>query len=447
MRETPPPIGPPDRVRFPPIARVTLPGGLRVWTIEERSVPTVTATFVVRRGAAADPPGRPGLSGVAVDLVDEGAGGRDAIELADAFADLGCELVSDVGPDATTLGFSSVARVLPAALRLLGDVVRRPAFLEPDFRRVVELRKHRLAQRSRSAGAVADRALGQAIFGAHPYGHSALGTTASLDEITLDEARGFWMSSCEPGDATLIVAGDVEPALVADQAATVFGDWVTAGHRAMDAPSPAEATQPVVHFVERPGAAQSELRVGHLGPPRLIPEYHGLVVLNALLGGQFASRINRNLRETRGLTYGARTSFVFRRFGGTFLAEASVQGDRTAEAAAEVLREFDQIREEVVPDAELERARDALSRGYVRLFETASQYARAAEQLTTYDLDDQTFDRFVPAVEAVLAGHVRELARRFVRPADAVIVVVGDPQCRSSLDALGRNVVMVSPEF
>jgi zinc protease len=422
--------------------------GLRVWTIPQPSVPSVTVAFVVDRGTSADPSGRPGLAGVAVDLLDEGAAGRTAIELADAFGNLGCELHLDVGPDVTTLSFSSIARVMPAALGLLSDVVRRPSHGEPDFRRVIELRKHRLQQRSRSASAVADRVLATAVFGSHPYGHGALGTTASLDAIGYDEARQFWTEACAPESAVLIVSGDVDPATVSAAAEASFGDWSNPGFRAPVPLSPAPPPDGAVRFVDRPGAAQSELRVGHLGPARPVAEYHGLLVLDAMLGGQFSSRINRNLREQRGLTYGARTSFGFRRFLGSFACESSVQSDRTAEAAAEVLREFEAIREEPVSTDELARARAALSRGYVRQFETATQYVRAAIQLVTYRLDDRTFDRFVPAIEAVGLADVQDLARRFIRPAEAAVVVVGDSgQCLQSLEGLGRPVSVVTPEF
>jgi len=448
MRTVPPVVGAPTPVRFPPIVREELPNGFRVWVIEAHMVPSVTVALVVDCGTAADPPDRPGLAGVAVDMLDEGAGGRSAIELADAFGDLGCELMLDAGADVTTLSFTSITRVLPKALALLGDVVRRPDHREADFRRVIELRRHRLQQRSRSAGAVADRALMTAIFGPHPYGHGALGTTAALDAMSLDETRRFWADAFAPEAATLVVAGDVRPAEVTAAARAVFGDWVNPDHRPAGVPGEAPGREPAVLFVDRPGAAQSEVRVGHLGPARAVPEYHGLLVLDAVLGGQFTSRINRNLREQRGLTYGARTSFGFRRALGSFVCNASVQSDRTAEAATEILREFELVRRDRVSDEELERARASLSRGYVRHFETAAQYVRAALQLLAYGLDDRTFDRFVPAIELVGADEVHDLARRFVRPADASVVVVGDGrQCLAPLAGLGRKVSVVTPEF
>ncbi len=448
MRTAPPVVGPPDVVRFPPIAREELGNGLSVWVIEEHSVPTVTVMLVVDRGCSADPPDRPGLAGLTADLLDDGAGGRNAIELADALGDLGCELSIEVGPDITALGFSSLTRNLEASLGLLADVVWRPNLHEADFRRVVELRRSRLQQRRRLAGATADRTLLAAIFGAHPYGHGALGTTAALDAMTLDEPRSFWAESFSPRASTLIVAGDIGAAAVVRAARAAFGDWHAPAHQPLDVPPAADRGDRSVLFVERPGAPQSEVRVGHVGPARSVEEYHGLLVLDSILGGQFSSRINRNLREERGLTYGARTSFGFRRAAGSFVCDTSVQSDRTAEAAAEILREFAAIRDAGSTTAEeLARGKAALSRGYVRNFETAAQFSRAATQLVTYGLDDETFDRFVPSIEVVTRGDVDRLAGRHVRPDEATVVVVGDPTHLPSLERLGRPVSVVTPEF
>jgi predicted Zn-dependent peptidase len=203
-----------------------------------------------------------------------------------------------------------------------------------------------------------------------------------------------------------------------------------------------------VLLVDRPGAPQAELRIGHVGPSRLTPAYHALVTLNAVLGGQFTSRINRRLREEKGVTYGARTSFDFRRVAGTFSCDTSVQADAAGAAVADVLDELDRVRQDDVPAPELEAAKASLTRGYVRNFEIAGQLARAAVQLATYGLPDHTFDRFVPGVEAVSGADVHDAARDFVRPADATIVVVGDAStCRLQLATLGREVELAKPEF
>ncbi len=446
-RFTRPSAGAPTPVRFPPIVREQLDNGLRIWSVPFGAVPVANVTLVIARGTGDDPAHLHGLASLTGDLLDEGAGAHDAIALAEAFARAGTQLDIDVGPDAATLSCAGLARSLDRTLELMADVVCRPALGEPDFRRVRELRINRLRQLSRSAGTAADRAYVSAVFAHHAYGHGALGTTSSLDAMTIDDAREFWARKYGPSIATLIVVGDVVSADVTAAARRAFDGWV-APVGASTAKATPVVPDPRILLVDRPGAAQSELRIGHVGPPRSTPDYHALIVLNALLGGQFTSRINRRLREEKGITYGAHTSFDLRRLAGSFSCDTSVQQDATADAIADVLQEFETIRRESVGDDELAAARASLTRGYVRSFETVSQIARAAVQLTVHGLPDDTFNRFVPAVETISRDEVHAVASQRVRPDEATVVVVGDAAvCGASLERIGRPVVRVVPEF
>jgi zinc protease len=444
-----PVVGPATPVRFPPIGTAELDSGVRVWTIARASAPVVAAVLVVDRGSAFDPIDRPGLAGLTADLMDEGAGDRDAIELADAFARMGTYLEIEVGPDVTTFGLTTPARHFPDSLSLLADVVIRPRLEESDFQRVRELRLNRLRQLSRSPSSAADRAFLEAVFSTHPYGHGTLGTTPSLEAITAAHAREFWQNGMTPARSTLVLCGQIEHGAAVAAADAIFGAWDAPGDRVGAPPVSGAHADRRVLFVDRPGASQSELRVGHGGPPRKAPHYHALVTLNAILGGQFASRINRNLREVRGVTYGARTAFEYRRAGGSFSCETSVQSDATTESVSEILREFEGVRQEgALLPVELERARSSLTRGYVRNFETAMQLAGAAAQLVTHEIGPDSYDEFVPEVAAVTEADVIAAARAYVRPDDCAIVVVGDAdRCLPSLESLGRPVVTVAPEF
>jgi predicted Zn-dependent peptidase len=253
-----------------------------------------------------------------------------------------------------------------------------------------------------------------------------------------------------PSAATLIVSGDVTPARAAGAARKYLASWTGSGERARRASMIAPKARPAsLLLINRPGAPQSELCVGHLGPARATPDFHRLVTLNAVLGGQFSSRINQNLRESKGVTYGATTAFEFRRTLGAFVCQTSVHTEATATAVTEILAEFEAVRSTRPVDAdELVRAKNSLTRGYVRNFETSEQTVRAATQLVAYGLPDDTFDQFVPRVADVDAGAVLAAARAHVRPDDAVIVVVGDAEhCRESLTSLGRPLNDVEPEF
>jgi len=454
-RFTPPEAGAATPVRFPPIARGELSNGLRVWTIRHDVAPVVNVALVLTKGTADDPPDRHGLAGLTADLLDEGAAGRNAIQIAEAMSRLGTHLDVGIGADLMSIGFTSIARVFPAALELAASVVKQPHLSDDDFKRIRELRLSRLRQLRQSAAALGERTFLNAVFGSHGYGHGALGTTGSLETITLDEVRAWYERSVCPSLATLIVSGDVTHAEVMSVAARVLSSWTGrhAAARSADArdgrlPDSERAASRIL-LVDRPGAPQAELRIGHLGPSRRTPAYHALVTMNAALGGQFSSRINRHLREAKGWTYGARTLLDFRRDSGTFACETSVQADAAGLAVADVLNEFRAIRgPRPISAEELDRAKRSLTRGYVRLFETASNLTNAATQLATFDLPDDTFDCFVPGVESVGEADVLEAAAAFVHPERCVAVVVGDAAgFRGRFVDLGLPIEDVSPEM
>jgi zinc protease len=444
-----PPVGRPTPVRFPEIIRSRLDNGLAVWSIPRSTTPVVAVLLLVNSGSSSDPADRPGLAGFTADLLDEGAGPLGAIELAEAFSGLGSHLEIEVAPDVTTFGLTALSRHFDHVVDLLADVIRRPRLEAADFGRVRDLRLNRLRQLSRSAGSAADRTFLRAVFGGHPYGHGALGTTASLQALDLEAPTAFWRRTVVPADATLIVVGDVESDDALATSHRVFGDWAGAAPSPIAPPDAQADPERRVLLVDRPGASQSELRVGHVGPSRRTPGYHAIVTMNAVLGGQFASRINRTLREERGVTYGARTTVEFRRLAGSFACETSVQADATADSVVEILRQFDALRQDDAVGAdELKRAKASLTRGYARNFETPVQLGRAAAQLATYALPPSFYDDFVPAVRDISGGQAAAAARENVRAEDCAIVVVGDADAVGpALEGTGRDVVLVAPEF
>jgi predicted Zn-dependent peptidase len=415
-------------------------------------VPVITIVLVVPAGSALDPASAPGLAGVMADLLEEGTDRHDAIGLAEAFASLGTDLSIDVGPDVITFSLTTLSRFMEPALGLMGEVLMRPRLREQDLERVREIRLNRLRQVRSSASAVADRAFLAGAFGTHPYGHGTLGTSAALTRVSIEDVRAFHAAAIRPDGATLVVAGDAEPTAVLQAAERQLGSWhaisdSTSGPAVFPPAVPAGPGRVIV--VDRPGAPQTEVIVGHLGPPRNVDDYAALVTLNALLGGQFSSRINRNLREERGLTYGARTSFDFWVRAGTFSCETNVQGDATPLVVSEILRELEEVgTTRPAGTDELERAKSSMTRGYVRQFETSDQLAHAAARLAMFELPADSYDRLVPEVEAVTPDALSAAARTHVRPAEAIVVVVGDAKpWRGDLAALGRPVEDVDIEF
>ena len=395
-------------------------------TLTHTSIPVVTITLLIHRGAADDPPGQEGLAALTIDMMDEGSGGRSAIELHEGLARLGAQLDSDIGADASTLSVTCLTRFLGPALRWLADIVARPALLDADFERVRQLRLHRLTQLRDMPGAVADRALVKLLYGDHPYGHTPLGNETALSSLRVDDVRAFHQALVRPSDATLIVAGDCNHREVEALAAEAFGGWAGAAVGARPL-GPTLPRPPRLNVVPRGGAPQSELRIGHVAVARNTPDYHSLVAANMVLGGQFVSRINLNLREDKGLTYGARTSFDFRRMAGPFSLQVSVQTAGTAQAIHESLSEIAAIRgSRPVTDEELTLGVAALTRGYARNFETAEQVGRAVAQIALYDLPSDYFDQFVPNIERVTAEEVTRVTAEYLHPEQLTTLIVGD---------------------
>ena len=425
-----PDVGPSLPFQFSRISKDRLPNRLTLWSAEHRTLPVVTFMLVLPAGSAADFEGYEGLAALTGDMVDEGMGNLTAIDVNAAFARIGAHLETEVSADATMFTVTSLAKFAPQALTLFADCVIRPRLDEADFDRVRQLRLTRLVQIRDMPSAIADRAFMQVVYGTHPYAHMALGTEESLRQLTIDTVTTFHERLYRPASATLIASGDLSADEFSQMAADTFGAWPDgAPHLPEDAAIAAPPTAPIHRFVlvDKPGSAQSEIRIGEVGLARDTPDYHPLIVLNMILGGQFVSRINMKLRQEKGLTYGARTAFDFRRGRGPFVLQTSVQSDGTAEAIQSSLREIDAIRSDRPPTPEeVEIAKAALTRGYPRNFETAEQIARAMAQLVLYGLPDDYFDTFTSRVSAVTVDSAREMASRHLNPDRLATAIVSD---------------------
>jgi predicted Zn-dependent peptidase len=445
-----PDIGPDPPFTFPRIARHQLANGLQVRTVEHKTMPVVSMVVQVDAGAVADPHGREGLAAISADMVDEGTGDLDAIDVSDAFARIGAEYDVDVGPDVTAFTITTLERFAERGASLLADILLRPSLRVADFDRVRKLRLDRLCQLKDSPPAVAERAFLRLMYGDHAYGHLPIGNPAALGALALDDIVAFHRDRFQPSRATVVVAGPLSHERLYGLAEGAFSGWDKAaaspqGHPAGDTEIGRASTRLAV--VAREAAPQSELRIGHLSARRNSPDYPALIVMNALLGGQFVSRINLKLREEKGYTYGARTGFDWRRGIAPFALQASVHTASTADAIADCFSELDAIRGRRPPtDSEMALAKASLTRGYPRGFETAHQVARAVAQLALFELPDTYFEEFVPRVSAVQAADVVSAAERYIDPARTVTLVVGDFQAVGpTLGSLGLGDPQVLP--
>jgi zinc protease len=451
-----PDVGPDPSFTFPAIVHHTLPNGLRVRVVEHRSVPVMTFVLQVPGGSGADVDGHEGLSALVADMLDEGTGSLSAIEVSDAMARIGADYDVDVAPDATTFTLTTVTRFADRGAALLASLITAPALRESDFDRVRQLRLDRLRQLKDLAPAVAERTFLRLLYGTHPYGHLSIGSEAALRQLTLADVSAMHLARFVPAGATLVVSGSLPADELIALAERAFGTWdgavppTTSGHAPEDpAATPASAftAGPRLAIVPREGAAQSELRIGHLSTRRDTPDYPALLVMNALLGGQFVSRVNLKLREEKGYTYGARTGFDWHRGISPFSLQASVHGAATADAIRDSLTELADIRGIRPPTPqELSLAKASLTRGYPRNFETAQQVGRAVSQLALYGLPDSYFAEFIPKVNGVTADELVNAATNYLHPDRLTTLIVGDHAAiAESLSSLGLGAPEVLP--
>ena len=425
-----PDVGPDPAFSFPDIVRHRLSNGLDLRTIEHHTVPVVTFVLQVAGGAGADRSDGEGLAAITADMLDEGTGSLSALDVSDAVASIGGDYDLDVGPDAIVVSMTTVTRFASRGGTLLADMTLRPSLRAEDFARVRQLRLDRLRQIKDMAPAVADRAFLRALYGSHPYGHLSIGNADALVRFSVDDAAAFHAATFRPEAATLVMAGALSHGEMRAIAEEVFGRWMGNGRAPIPAAAdidPQVGQPPRLLVIPREGAAQSELRIGHLSAKRSTPDYPSLLVMNAVLGGQFVSRVNLKLREEKGYTYGARTGFDWRKGLSPFIMQASVHTAATADAIRDSLAELAGIRDSRPPTPEeLGLAKASLTRGYPRNFETAHQVARSVSQLALHGLPDSYFAEFVPKVSAVSIADVSAAAERYLRPDQATTLVVGD---------------------
>lgn len=435
-RSKPPQPGLPPELRLPPIQTRTLSNGVPVWIVELHEVPVVQVTLLVETGSAADPADKPGLASMTAAMLDEGAGSRTALEIADAIDYLGASLGTSSSFDASAIRLHVPVARLDLALPVMADVALRPTFPEKELERLRQERLTSILQARDDPQAIASFAFPRIVFGApHRYGTPAGGTAASVKAMTVADLRAFYAARYRPAasSVSVVVVGDVTPDSMLPKLERAFGAWKADGPQptAASVPQAPQLTRRQVFIIDKPGAAQSQIRIGWVGVPRSTPDYFTLQVLNTILGGSFSSRLNLNLREQHGYAYGAGSGFDMRGAAGPFFASAGVQTDKTADALKEFFVELAGILKPVPAD-ELARAKNYLALGFPGDFETTGDISRRLEEMIVYDLPGNYFDSYVSRIQAVSAADAQRAAQKYIQPDKFAVVVVGD---RATIEA------------
>jgi zinc protease len=426
-RSKPPAPGPLPALKLPPVEKRTLSNGLQVWIMGVHKVPTVHLELAIRAGVAADPPGKFGLASLTADMLDEGAGTRNALQIADAVDFLGAELSANGAVDASYVDLHVPVARLAAALAVMADVVARPTFPAAELNRLRDERLASLLETEDDPEQLIQAAFPRLVFGAkHRYGTTEMGTAASLKAITTADLKAFHAAQYRPSNATLVVAGDVIADTIVPQLEKALAGWQGApGATPAVAENSPQLTSRKVFLIDKPDAAQSQIRIGWIGVARSTPDYFALRVLNTILGGAFTSRLNNNLREVHGYAYGASSRFEMPLSAGPFYAAAGVQTDKTAEALKEFFNELDGIHQPV-PAAELDKAKNYLALQMPRTFETTRGTANALAQVYLYDLPADYYATYAARVRAVTAADVKRVADKYIQPDKFAVVIVGD---------------------
>jgi zinc protease len=425
-RAVAPAPGPVPALKLPTIQKRTLANGLPVWIVELHKVPVVHVSLVVKAGASADPKGKYGLANLTADMLDEGAGSRTALQIADAIDYLGATLSTESSFDASSIDLHVPVARLGDALPIMSDVALRPTFPEDELKRVREDLLTSFVEAEDDPESLVQFAFPRLVFGPqHRYGTLSIGTPATVKATTVADLRQFHAQHYVPSNALLLVSGDVTATDVVTRLEPAFGGW-----KGGTAPRPAIAAAPPltsrpIYLIDKPGAAQSQIRIGAEGVPRSTPDFFPLRVLNTILGGSFTSRLNQNLREQHGYAYGAGSTFDMRVNGGLFYASAGVQTDKTADALSEFFKELDGIRKPIPPD-EIEKAKNYLALLLPRNFETTARLVGSLAQIFIYNLPEDYFSTYTQRVRAVTPADIQRVAERYIQPEKFAVVIVGD---------------------
>ncbi|MCB9645644.1 MAG: insulinase family protein [Deltaproteobacteria bacterium] len=426
-RKARPAVPPPVTPVLPAFEQATLPNGLTILVTHLDALPVVTFNLVSKGGATYDPKGKAGLTSLTYDLLEEGAGELDALAFSDAVADLGADFGAAADRDSAGVHMGGLSRNADAMMKLLADAVIRPRLEAPDFERTKAQTIATLLRRRGSPQGLAFEKIPALIYGAtHPYGHAPTGTPDTVDALTLDDVKAQYAKIMGPKHSALVVAGDLSLADAQALAEKHFGAWAPEAAPPPTVPEVKAALRKTVTLVDKPGAAQTMMVVGRPLFARGHKDEYALTLANEVFGGTFSARLNMDLREAKGYTYGASSQAAFRTGAGVFIAYSALRADVTAPGLKETMAQLADMKKKPPTEQELAMARSGLIRSLPGQFETTGAVAGGAASLFIYGLPLDHFATLGARYEAVSLDAVRKAAATYLAPATMQILLVGD---------------------
>jgi zinc protease len=417
--------GPLPKFSLPVPEKAQLANGLTIYLVERHNLPLVAATLYTISGSELNPLDKPGLSGFTADMLTEGTAARSALKFAEDTDQIGATIATQAGYSSASVTLSALSWNAGGGFDLLSDATLHPAFDAKEVERIRNQRVTAVLQENDEPFSLALRTANHVLFPNSPYGFSVLGTEASNKSIKRDDLTAFWKQGYVPSNAVLAIAGDLNLAQAKELAMKYFGAWSgnTTSSQALVTPSPPAKS---VALVDKPGAPQTALLLSSLGASRNTPDYVPLEVMNTALGGLFSSRINMNLREEHGYTYGAQSFFQYRRGVGPFFAGGAIRTDATAPATQELFKEVTRIREEELKPEELQKAKDSFSKTLVGLFETTRETASTIGQQFVFGLPVEYYRDLPAQIDKVTGTDALRVAKQYLHPEATIVVGVGD---------------------
>lgn len=434
--DTAPAPSAPHESKFAPPKETRLANGLRVIVAERHQLPLLAASVVIRHGAEADPKDRAGTASMAGSLLTKGTTTMSAPAIATAIESLGGSIESAAGWDQSAAGIEVMSDKAEVALKILADVVLHPAFKQEEIDRLKNQELDGLRVALQQPGSIARFVTERVVFGENSYGHAVGGTMESVLAIQRDDIAKLYRDNYQPQDAVFILAGDITLARAKEYAEEFFGAWKGADSPNDKRPAAATTWKPETLVVDMPEAGQAAVMVSKPAIKRDSPDYYSALVTNAVLGNGFVSRLNREIRIKRGLSYGAGSSIDPRRDGGAFSASAQTKNQSAAEVAGLMGAELTKLVTKPVSGEELKSRQAVLTGGYARNLETNQGFVAQIADLATYNLPLDTLDKYIPSVNAVTADKVTTFAKSYLATG-ASTVIVG--KAADFLDGLKKN--------
>jgi zinc protease len=425
LATAPPPPLPTRPIKLPTTYETTLPNGLVVVVVEDKRLPLVSYRLAFRTGDAHDPRELPGLMDMLTGLLTEGTETRNSRELADEVARLGATLQAGASSDYTTVAASSLATFSDEILELMADVALRPVFPQNEVELTKQNTKESLKQQRAQPSFLASEMVARVMFGEHPYSVTAP-TPESIDATTRERLIEFHKSTFVPNNAVFVVAGDVQREEILERIESLFGEWAAGPLYGDDFPSPPPRSSCSAYVVDRPGSAQANIVISNSGIRRTSPDYFPMLVMHTILGANASSRLFMNLREEKGYTYGAYSSLDARRTAGTFRASAEVRTPVTGDSLKEFFYELNRIRNEPVSEKEIADAKSYLTGVFPIRLETQEGLIDQLVQIKMFELSDNYLEIYRNKIQEVTIEQVQAVAKKYVKPGEAAIVIVGD---------------------